>query len=253
MKEKLYTIPLNDAVDAKCECPFCYVERDIEQDLLDFTLGSCASYMESDVREKTDAMGFCREHFKKLFDYGNSLGNGWILKTYYRKTINEMKKVFQNYKPVKLSFKETLSPKIKPQNSVSEWANRRKASCFICQQFEDTYKRYLDTFLYLYQKDENFVKKIKESKGFCITHFGDLCALAEETLSKSDKETFFAEMFALMEKNMERLYEDVSWLIEMYDYKNKDADWKTSKDAVQRGMQKMKGGFPADPPYKMKK
>ena len=33
-------------------------------------------------------------------------------------------------------------------------------------------------------------------------------------------------------------------------YKNKDADWKTSKDAIPRGMQKAAGSYPADPPYK---
>ncbi|MDE7046712.1 MAG: hypothetical protein K2P25_01800, partial [Lachnospiraceae bacterium] len=27
MKEKLYTIPLNDAVNAGDECPFCNIER----------------------------------------------------------------------------------------------------------------------------------------------------------------------------------------------------------------------------------
>ncbi len=65
MKEKLYTIPLNDAVNAGDECPFCYIERNVEQDLMDFVLGSCASYMESDVREDTDREGFCRTHMKK--------------------------------------------------------------------------------------------------------------------------------------------------------------------------------------------
>ena len=49
------------------------------------------------------------------------------------------------------------------------------------------------------------------------------------------------------------LQEDVSWLIEKYDYRNKDADWKNSKDAIQRGMQKLKGGYPADPVYQQKK
>ena len=70
MKEQLYTIPLNDAVNAKDECPFCFIERKIEQDL-----GSGSSYMEADIRELTDKAGFCRNHFKKMFDYGNTLGN----------------------------------------------------------------------------------------------------------------------------------------------------------------------------------
>ena len=59
MKETLYTIPLNDAVNANDECPFCFIEREVEQDLLDFVLGSGSSYMESDVREMTDKAGFC--------------------------------------------------------------------------------------------------------------------------------------------------------------------------------------------------
>ena len=54
MKETLYTIPLNDAVNAGDECPFCYIERAVEQDLMDFVLGSGSSYMESDVLRSGD-------------------------------------------------------------------------------------------------------------------------------------------------------------------------------------------------------
>lgn len=253
MKEKLYTIPLNDAVNAGCECPFCFVERTIEHDLLDFVLGSSSSYMESDIREKTDEAGFCRAHFKKMFDYGNALGNGWILKTHYKKTIEDMKKVFRHNKPIKQSLKDSFSNKILPLNTVSQWVYDQSNSCYICNEFNQTYERYLDTFLYLYRNDPAFVEKVLNSKGFCIPHFGDLCNIAEKKLSKKEKEDFFEKMFTLMENNMERMYEDVAWLIEMFDYRNKDADWKTSKDAIQRGMQKMKGGFPADPVYQFKK
>ena len=89
---------MNDAMDADDECPFCYVERKTEQELMDFVLGSCASYMESDTREATDKAGFCRVHQKKMFDYGNALGNGWILKTYYKKLIQEMKSELHPWK-----------------------------------------------------------------------------------------------------------------------------------------------------------
>ena len=44
MKEKLYTIPLNDAVNANDECPFCFIERKLEQDLMDFVLGGGSSH-----------------------------------------------------------------------------------------------------------------------------------------------------------------------------------------------------------------
>jgi hypothetical protein len=45
----------------------------------------------------------------------------------------------------------------------------------------------------------------------------------------------------------------VTWLVEKFDYQNINADWKQSKDAIQRGMQKLKGGYPGDGVYKMSK
>ena len=108
MKEKLYTIPLNEAVDANDECPFCYIERDVEQNLLDYCLGSAASYMQSDTRDMTDKYGFCREHIRKMYDYGNTLGNAWILKTHYRKTISEMQEQFKKYSPRKKDWRPSV-------------------------------------------------------------------------------------------------------------------------------------------------
>ncbi len=213
MKEKLYTIPLNDAMNAGDECPFCFIERNVEQDLLDFVLGSGSSYMESDIREQTDNAGFCRPHFKKMFDRKHT----------------------------------------ERQNPIGIWVAEKERSCYICNRYADTYERYLDTFFVMYKKDPEFRDKVANSKGFCLHHFGDLCEGADSRLNDKEKAGFYEMVFPLMEQNMARLSEDVSWLVEKFDYRNKDADWKNSKDAIQRGMQKLKGGYPADPPYKMNK
>lgn len=250
MKEKLYTIPMNDAINANEECPFCYIERLVEQDLLDFVLGSGSSYMESDVRELTDKAGFCRTHFKKMFDYGNTLGNGWILKTHYMRMNTELHELFAKYTPGKRSLKDKLCKSPSADHPIAMWTRQKAKSCYICEQYEATYKRYLDTFFVLYHKDESFRDKVKKSKGFCLPHFGDLCETASEKLPDAELQSFYPEMFDLMGKNMARLQEDVSWLVDKFDYRNKDADWKSSKDAIQRGMQKLKGGYPADSPYR---
>ncbi len=42
----------------------------------------------------------------------------------------------------------------------------------------------------------------------------------------------------MMEQNMQRLSDDLDWFCDKFDYRNKDADWRTSKDALPRGMQK---------------
>ena len=253
MKEQLYTIPLNDAVNAQDECPFCFIERNIEQDLLDFVLGSGSSYMEADIREMTDKAGFCRAHFKKMFDYGNTLGNAWILKTHYQKMIGEMQQQIASFRPGKTSLKDKFRKNVQSGNSLASWVEQKEESCYICNHYKETYARYLDTFFYMYKKDPAFRERIASGKGFCLPHFKDLCESADAQLSDKDKDGFYAMLLPLMEQNMKRISEDVSWLVEKFDYRNKDADWKNSRDAIQRGMQKLKGGYPADGPYQQSK
>lgn len=253
MKEQLYTIPLNDAVNAQDECPFCFIERNIEQDLLDFVLGSGSSYMEADIREMTDKAGFCRAHFKKMFDYGNTLGNAWILKTHYQKMIGEMHQQIASFRPGKTSLKDKFRKNVQSGNSLASWVEQKEESCYICNHYKETYARYLDTFFYMYKKDPAFRERIASGKGFCLPHFKDLCESADVQLSDKDKDGFYAMLLPLMEQNMKRISEDVSWLVEKFDYRNKDADWKNSRDAIQRGMQKLKGGYPADAPYQQSK
>lgn len=156
MKEQLYTIPLNDAINADDECPFCFIERNVEQDLLDFALGSGSSYMEADIREETDKAGFCRAHFKKMYDYGNTLGNAWILKTHYKKMIDEMTAQFKDFTPGKSSlFKKSSAS----ENSIAAWVTEKENSCYICSRFADTYTRYLDTFFVMYKETPNSAQK----------------------------------------------------------------------------------------------
>lgn len=259
MREQIHTIPINDAIANAGECPFCYIEKHAEERLMDFVLGSSASYMEADIREMTDKAGFCRSHFKKMFSYGNALGNAWILKTHYRRMIEEMSKEMKGFKPGKSAKKPKLfgaknsSESEAVSNPIAAWCREKEKSCFICDSLEKTFYAYVDTFFTMYKKDKSFKQQILDSKGFCVSHFGDLCEAADRKLNDGELKEFYETMLPLQKANMERLFEDVAWFIEKYDYKNKDADWKDSKDAIQRGMQKLKGGYPAEPFYQMKK
>ncbi|WP_099469333.1 DUF6062 family protein [Konateibacter massiliensis] len=251
MKEKLYTIPLMEAFRAETECPFCYIERQLEQGALDFTLGSSSSYMESDIREQTDEMGFCRDHFKKMYHYGNSLGNALIIKTHFRKQSQELQKQLEGY----TAGKSSLFSKLKKDkenagtDKIASWIAEKEKTCFVCDYINNTYERYLDTFFHLFKSTPEFKELIKDSKGFCMHHFGEVTGLASEKLKDKELEEYTNLVFPLMLQNMKRLEEDISWLVDKYDYRNADADWKNSKDALQRGMQKLKGGFPADSDY----
>lgn len=248
MAEMLYQIPLNDAFRSGDECPFCYVERDVEQNLIDYVLGSCASYMERDMRDITDHKGFCRAHFKKMLDFGNTLGNAWILKTHYMRINSELEDVIKKQRHVKITLKDRLKGGGR-KTPIGVWAQEKEKSCYICEEFEKTFDRYVDTFFHMYKNDPKFPEMVAACKGFCIPHFGRIMEEAEFTLSQKEMSDFYPMITRIMMENMERLQEDVSWLVNKFDYTYADADWKNSRDANPRAMQKLKGGHPADPPF----
>lgn len=255
MKEKLYTIELNDAVKAEDECLFCWLERKLEQENLEFVLG--ASYMEDDIRAETSRKGFCRHHTKMMYDYGNSLGNAWILKSRLEYLNQELKRQMACYTPGKASgFLERLKKSERPAaggSAAETWIRSEEEHCYVCGRMKKIYERMLDTFIYMLRSDANFCERLLKSKGFCLHHFADVLRVCEEKLKPQEKQEWIPRLGELMTGNLDRVQEDINWLIEKYDYRNKDADWRQSRDAVQRTMQKTAGGYPADPVFQCRK
>lgn len=257
MKEKLYTIPLMDAFRENDECPFCYIERDVEQNALDFVLGPDASYMQEHVREETDKIGFCREHYKKMYEYGQTLANALIIDTRMRFLMKEMQKEIRNYsETAKVGVVDKLSKnseKVRDNNNVSRWIHQKEESCYICNHIKRNYERYVATFFMLFKKGEQeFIDLLKNSKGMCMHHLADILDAAPLYLNKKEQKQLRDILFPQMEANFQRVQEDIDWLEKKFDYRYQDAEWKNSRDAVQRAMQKIWGGYPADPPYRQK-
>ena len=236
MKEKLYTIPVNDAVNANDECPICNAEQSLENDAIEYAIGPGASYMESDIREMTDKAGFCRRHFNMMYKYGNSLGNALILTSHVHKVSEDIKKEMKNYRGAKggLFSKGGTS-------NVEEYINSLNGKCFVCDYYRDTYKRYIATFFHLYENDGEFREKIKNGKGFCLPHMGELLHEAPGYLKGKLLDDFTSELFEIQSRNLDRIEEEISWFVEKFKYENQDKDWKESKDAIPRTIQKLTG------------
>ncbi len=257
MKEKLYTIELTDAVKSGDECLFCWLERKLEQENLEFVLGS--SYMEDDIRGETSRKGFCRHHTKMMYDYGNSLGNAWIFKSWLEHMNGELKKQMAHYVPGKGGgflgrLRKTGQAGESGGSSQAEaWLRSEEGHCYVCGRMKVIYGRMLDTFVYMLRNDPEFCGLLMDSKGFCFHHFADVLTVCEEKLKPEEKQQWIPKLGELMARNLDRVQEDIDWLIEKYDYRNKDADWRQSRDAVQRVMQKMAGIYPADPVFQCRK
>ncbi len=246
MKEQIHTIPVNDGFDAKDECPFCFMEREVEQRAIRYVLGPGASYMEPVVRAATDQAGFCGQHLKKLYDYGNPLGMALMMQTYYTGLIRDLQTQTAEFQAPK---KKGLFGPAPEAPKIIDWAKNRGSTCYLCNRLETTMTSYLHTFFVLLKEPE-FRAKVESSKGFCMRHFAKILETAPQYLPKGQEAWFYPTLFRLMEENLTRVQGDLEWFTAKFDYRNASADWKNSRDAVSRGMQKLQGLYPADPPYK---
>lgn len=249
MKEKIHTIPINDAFDSGDECPFCYLERDAEHRALNYTIGPGASYMEPEIRAVTDREGFCGHHLKMMYDYGNALGCALILQTYYTGVLMELERELDDYElPAKKGlFRKKAAPAEKA--SMLTWMEAKQSSCFVCNQMEENMQRYFDTFFVMLKAPE-FRAKVEGSKGFCLRHFRRLLEEGTESLPNGQRDWFRETIPSLMRENLLRVKGDLDWFVMKNDYRNAGADWKNARDAVSRGMQKLQGGHPADPTFR---
>jgi hypothetical protein len=132
---------------------------------------------------------------------------------------------------------------------LTRWLREKRESCFLCNKVSYNMNRYYATFFHLI-KDESFRVRVDNSKGMCLCHMEKLLEAADEHLHNSQREWFYSSLANLKRKNFARVQEDLDWFIEKFDYRNASADWKNSRDAVSRTMQKLAGIYPADPVFK---
>ncbi len=230
MKEQLYTIPVNEALKENCECFVCAMYNRIENDAINFVMGP--SYMEDDVRMETDKLGFCERHLQKMYDKGNRLGLALMMKTHADRVIAETEKLQKS--GVSGLFR-------KNDTKLTDHLDKVNGSCYVCNRIDPVFKRYIDTFFYLYETEEEFEKSFENTKGLCIKHYSLLLKAGREALPKDRYLKFADTCNRRFLENMKRTNEDLSWFIDKFDYRNQDAPWKDSKDALQKMMLKQNG------------
>ncbi len=253
MKEKIYTIPVTDAFNTECECSLCTLEKKLETESIEYVLGP--SLMEPDGRAETNEKGFCRNHFEKVYNTGsNRLGLALILDTYLIAQNNKLKKLYGSGKDGlakdsnssaiknfsnKLSSKQSDTGKL-VDGILSELSNL-ESLCTICSRVSHTMERYMDVILYLWFKEPVFKELFNSKKGFCLKHFKQLLEGAKKHLGLKEMAIFTQNLITIQLENMERMQQEVNWFTQKFDYRNNDAPWGNSKDAVPRSIQKITG------------
>lgn len=240
MKEKIYAIPVNDAFNSGCECAVCRMYKTLEDDAVAYTMGP--SYMEDDIRMQTDKTGFCEKHMQMIYTSGNKLGISLILKTHFDKVIHDTALL-----SAKSSEKKNLFGRVEGAFPLADYLEELNGSCFVCERIGGVFERYIDTIFYLYKSDDGFREKFCSCRGFCNKHYLLLIKRAPDYLKGPALDDFTGMIKDLHQKNMERVRDDLAWFIDKFDYRNADAPWKNSKDAIPRAIIKTNGIIQEEP------
>jgi hypothetical protein len=105
---------------------------------------------------------------------------------------------------------------------------------------DNTFERYVDTFLYLWKKDGEEKKIIEDVPGYCLPHFNVLLT-ASESLGKSRQEKFLRNIIPAQLYHMGFMEDDLEWFTLKFDYRNANEPWKNAKDALPRAMAMIRG------------
>ncbi len=240
MKYTLDTIPVLDAYRTGCECPLCKMRIHSEDSYVDSMLG--AAYMEPDCRVRTNEIGFCTRHFELMYNRRNRLGLALMTHTHMQEVIKSMEGILAGEMP-KGGFLAALSRNKGGEETAPAKIRARIGGCVICDDLNNALNRYAYTIAQLYFTHTEFKQLFESSKGFCLPHLALVLEMAGKTLSAEQTRTFQKKVAEIELANLKRVEGELEWFTLKFDYRNTDKPWGNSKDAVERGINKLMGAI----------
>jgi hypothetical protein len=236
MKYELDTIPVWDAIKADTECPFCLLERRSRQLATRYFLGP--SVMVPEVRVEVNSVGFSSTNARILSKDPNRLGLALLSQTRFRFLRMSLQKIWAPFlkAPKKISKKNLT-------DVIDRW-NGLQNRCLIQEKIDADLKRYAFTFLHLSEKDPDFRQAYEKSKATCLVHAFLVMTMAKDNLNDSELASFLAFFLAKLEKELERVDEDLLAFIHTFDSTGSHETPGNPKQALERGLMKLYGIFP---------
>ena len=251
MKETIYTIPVTEAFEKDCECPICELKKRFEKDCVDYYTGP--SLMEPEVRIDTNKRGFCDRHFKMMYETrAGRLGLGLMIDTYLQEQKAILAKMAggsavadqgEEKTRRKLFTNPGAKEVIASSDKMSSYLKEHEKECCICGKLDYTMGRYMEVIFHLYAHEQDFRDKIANGKGFCLPHFRLLIDLSGKYLSGNMRTEFLKSINTAELRALTRIEEEVDWFTKKFDYRNTDAPWGNSRDAVSRSIKKITGSI----------
>lgn len=235
MREKIYTIPINEAFEQEGFCPFCYIYKKLEREAVEYTLGP--AMMEPDFRIFTNERGFCRNHMRELHGLRNALSLALVEDTH----LDVVKGFFEE---ALVPEKKSLFKKEKSRKEIfAEKLNKVSASCAVCDKVNKTFSDYIETFVFMLKTEKDFPQKVVQSDGFCLEHFAKIAEVACNKLSNSEFDKYFVPIIEKQKLRVEGYHSDVKKFEESFDYRNAGKPLEVPKDTLLKAGYLLNGEF----------
>ena len=239
MKEKIYTIPINEAYDEPCGCPLCRLERALEEEACAYALG--AAMMEPDFRVNSNEKGFCRRHTEKLFALPNKLSLALVLDTGVGSISERLDKLFDKAKSAKSGglFKKDGTAELCKElcDALAEY----EKSCVICEKGAHTMARSCGTRVARWATEAEVREKFARAPGLCLPHLRAVMEEAARSMPKNRLGEFLQTLGENQKRDFAKIGEDVHRFTLKFDYRNRDMEWGDAKDAPRRAIEKLCG------------
>lgn len=216
MKEKIYTIPINEAFAVFDGCPMCRLYAQLEKDSLSFVMGG--AMMEPDVRLQTNRLGFCAKHLARMMAMNNRLSLALMLESHLSDV-----------------HRHTLAAASGGRDAQKAAGALREAadSCYVCSRVSHFFGMYEENTVYLWKTEPEFRDRFSRQSGFCLPHFAGLLACAQKQLGKKDFGQFAAQFSELEARQTRTVLENVSTFCKSFDHRFAGMELGKAKTAVE--------------------
>lgn len=202
MKDTIYTIPVSEVFEPREGCPICRMRDTLEERCLEYIMG--AAMMEPDVRQETNKVGFCADHFQRMLPRKNRLAIGLMLQSH-----------------LDYIDKEIVSARAPGMGKDKRPAlgEEIREGCYICGRVKTAMDRMLDNMLGMWVKEESFRTLFAEQEYVCFTHYSLLTQAASLRLPKKQLPLFMEAVSALTKRRLLALKADVDSFCTSFDYR----------------------------------
>lgn len=222
MKERIYSIPLTEALEKSCGCILCALEKKLEQQAVEYFLGP--SMMEPDAREITNEKGFCQRHMLQLFKKNNRLSLALTLETHI-KDIREK---------LGVAKKQGLFSKESAAFLTGESISKITQSCALCDKLNSQMADAAGNLAYLWDKDKDFRQMFENSHGLCLEHTALAAKASDGEIGGKRKDEFLSMLIEKQKQQLDILYENLHGFTLSFDYRNANKELsQAEKESVQ--------------------